>query len=110
MLSSRFTPLTLKRRDTTGTAAQFGGGTEAVVQYSRGFIQPVSGGETLEFLRVDDKATHRLYCPVELLAQYGDIIEQSGQRFIVVYADQPNGITGFLFHKEILLQRYAANG
>ena len=110
MLSSRFTPLTVKRRDTTSTAAQFGGGSEAVVQYSRGFIQPVSGGENLDYLRLDDKATHRLYCPVDLPAIYGDIIEQKGERFIVVYADQPNGITGFLFHKEILMKRYATDG
>ena len=73
-----------------------------------GFIQPVSGGESFAHLNLTEIVTSRMYCPVETIAEYGSIVTQAGRKYLVLYSDQPAGISATLDHKEILLSTIKA--
>jgi hypothetical protein len=67
------------------------------------FIQPISGNEVFRYGRADEDSTHRMYCPVSVIANYGDKVTQNGVAYKVLFADQPTGISGVNDHKEIVL-------
>jgi hypothetical protein len=77
--------------------------TVADVGTFRGFIQPVSGGEASRFAKLDELVTHRLYCPVSVALEYGDVVTQGEYTGVVVFSNQAEGIAGVDHHKEILL-------
>lgn len=69
----------------------------------KGFIQPISGGETYRDGKAGEQATHRLYTSVQTPSIYGYKVIQNGQSYIMLYAIQPTGISGVDHHKEIVM-------
>ena len=101
-LEQKYKPLELQRQ-TPGTS-QMDEPTYVKVGVFRGFIQPVSGGESSAFDKVAERFSHRLYTNIATPAIYGDRVIQGGVTWRVVYATQVDGISSVGHHKEVLLQ------
>lgn len=71
-----------------------------------GFIQPIGGNESFAHLTLSQRVNGRLYCPIDQAIKEGDIIQQGGVYWIVVFADLPTGAGGVSHHKECLLGKY----
>lgn len=84
--------------------ASWDGGSNSLGTF-KGFLQPVSGSESFDHFKQDEKVTHRLYTDVSTRLLYGDIITYSGLDYTVVFSLQENGISGIERHKEILVSR-----
>ena len=69
----------------------------------KGFIQPASGGEGFAQGKSGENATHILYTDVYTPCHYGNQVRHKGQKYIMLYAIQPQGISGTGHHKEIIL-------
>jgi len=69
----------------------------------RGFIQPTGGGEGFKNGKGGESATHRLYTHVTTPCRYGYKVTQGGQSYVMLYAIQPDGISGTGHHKEVIL-------
>ena len=104
MLSRRYRPYTLTEKNTDDPF----GPAESVVEQGRGFLQPVNSSETFEHLKSDQEITARLYTNVDSIAKYGHILTYEGNKYTVVYALQPQGISSVGHHKEILVGRYGS--
>lgn len=74
-----------------------------VVGYYKGFIQPMSGGETFRDGKGGESATHRMYTVMGTPVKYRYRVTQGGQDYIMLYAIQPAGISGTGHHKEIIM-------
>lgn len=81
--------------------------TDPIVETSsaiKGFAQPVSGNEVFQDGKAGERITDRFYTGVSTNAEYGDVITQNGQSYVVVYSIQPAGISGRVHHKEIMME------
>ncbi len=101
MLIDYFSPFSLYNNsagidDTAATAWTLAG-------VYQGFIQPVGGGETFREGKNGEQGTHRLYCPLPVVIDYGDKVVWNSLDFKVLYSIQPTGISGRGRHKEIIL-------
>lgn len=103
-VEDRYKPFTLKRK--TAGAREVDEPTTTVVGYFRGFVQPISAGES-QFLgpKAGELRSHRLYCPLNVPALDGDIVEQDSVEWTVTNPTQGSGISGVGRHKELLLQQ-----
>jgi len=101
-LESRYRPFTLSRPASAANTVT--APTRTVVGPYRGFIQPRSGQEQQRFNALNEQYTHICYCPVSVPAQYGDLIEQDGTTWRVVFSVQVTGISSVSHHKELLLR------
>lgn len=102
MLTNYYRPLVIEEKIGSGFSAI----TWDVVGYYKGFIQPVSGRESYQKGKGGEDATHRLYTAVQTPCKYGYRVSQDGNDYIMLYANQVNGISGTGHHKEIILGRF----
>jgi len=97
-LEQRYTPLTITRATQTGRTQ-----TIAAPVDGEGFIQNISGNESMFHLNLDQRVSARLYCPVETDLLHNDIVTQGGVSWVVLYTDPPAGAGGVGHHREALL-------
>jgi len=104
LIEKYYKPYTLENRviSTRSTTAT----TYSDPIFAKGFIQPIKGDEEVAQGKGGEKATHRLYTYVSVNAKYGDRVTQYGQKYIVLFAGQPKGISSREHHKEIVLGVY----
>lgn len=101
-LTRYYKPLELFRKPTINDSFNDSSDYEKIGNY-RGFIQPISGGETFRDGKGGESATHRLYTGLATPIFYGDRITQNNQNYTVLYGIQPEGISSVEHHKEIIL-------
>lgn len=99
MLSDYYGLYTVYRK----TGSDFSAVSWVLVGTYQGFIQPAGGGEALRLGKSGENATHILYTDVYVPCQYGYKVVSGGQSYIMLYAIQPNGISGTGHHREITL-------
>lgn len=100
-IESRFKPIIIQKKPIDS----FSGVSYEFKEVTSGFIQPVSSGETFSQVKAGEKVSHRLYTTLSCGAVYGDRVQWNGVYYVVVSADQPDGISSVGHHKEILIQQ-----
>lgn len=103
MLTDYQSPITIEERTTTGGSFGTVTWSELTDDFYKGFIQPIGGGEAFRDGKAGEQATHRLYTGIVTPSKYGYRVTQNGQSYIMLYAIQPNGISGVNDHQEIIL-------
>jgi SPP1 family predicted phage head-tail adaptor len=96
--------------ESRSTAPGYGGNTWATVGSYSGFMQPLTGNEVFKFGKSAGDVTHRFYTGLSTSVEQGYRITWQGQKYEVIYSDQPTGIAGRSSHKEILCKLILKDG
>jgi hypothetical protein len=73
----------------------------------KGFIQPAGGGQQYRDGKGGEKAEFVFYTELRTPVEYGHkIIDKDGNQVMMLYTDQPHGISGVEKHKEIACSRF----
>ncbi len=99
MLTDYFYPVEIYVR----TESDFDADVYTYLGIYLGFIQPISGDETFAQGKNGERATHRFYTGMNTPVKYGYKVIYNGQEYIMLYAIQPDGISGVGRHKEITM-------
>ena len=73
----------------------------------KGFIQPTGGGQQYKQGKGGEQAEFVFYTELRTPVDYGHkIVDKEGNSVMMLYTDQPQGISGTKHHKEIACSRF----
>jgi len=98
MLESRYETVKIYEQVNNGFISD----TFTFLGYYKGFMQPISGNEVFQKGKGGESASYRFYTGMRTPVKYGYRITIGNQSYMMLYAEQPTGISGTQHHKEII--------